>query len=387
MIEFYLNKKKEIYSKMLLILINILRKGNFLRTSLMIFCRKGEGKINIMKYFFINVIKWIPVSKILYGYFFGSDNVEAYFHKNIRASIGVKKKIYDEKITGFVIELGIAKNKYYIILKNKFIESYFFLSQKLLLKINKLKIRRGDLITINKNLGKISKLKINNYIELEKELIKKSFYYKILNFKDLDYFNLFAHGVIGDNHNTKIMISKIIARQVDIKILTWYLHGDAFLCIGFTIIDDFNIMLSGKINPIMNIPNLLIYPNIIIFSNLPMRLLVKKFNNKEYFFFSKYIKNFIILKKKKNFYKLIKNKIKNSIFSLAFLLLLFIVKNSINKLHCYKIILYGEELNHIIDRNMIRNYVNYINDDKKVRIYLNHWYKKINRNIISIIKS
>mmetsp|Transcript_27744 Transcript_27744/g.51773 ORF Transcript_27744/g.51773 Transcript_27744/m.51773 type:complete len:98 (-) Transcript_27744:26-319(-) len=97
------------------------------------------------------------------------------------------------------------------------------------------------------------------------------------------------------------MISKIIARQVDIKILTWYLHGDAFLCIGFTIIDDFNIMLSGKINPIMNIPNLLIYPNIIIFSNLPMRLLVKKFNNKEYFFFSKYIKNFIILKKKKNF--------------------------------------------------------------------------------------
>ena len=64
-----------------MILINILRRGNFLKISLMVFCKKGEGKINIMKYFFINVIKWLPISRISYNHFFVSDNIETYFRK------------------------------------------------------------------------------------------------------------------------------------------------------------------------------------------------------------------------------------------------------------------------------------------------------------------
>lgn len=112
-----------------------------------------------------------------------------------------------------------------------------------------------------------------------------------------------------DNYNTKILVSKIIAKQIDIKILTWHIYKNAFLCIGFTIVDDFDIMLSGKINSIINTSSFIMLPNIIIFSNISIKIFLHKYNSKEYFSFAKFIKNFIILKKKnKIFYTTIKNK-------------------------------------------------------------------------------
>lgn len=63
-------------------MINILRKGNFLRTFLIFFCNKGEGKKNIIKYFFTNIAKWLPISRILYNYcYIPYNNTDMYFQK------------------------------------------------------------------------------------------------------------------------------------------------------------------------------------------------------------------------------------------------------------------------------------------------------------------
>nr|BAS01407.1 hypothetical protein [Lotharella vacuolata] len=383
--KFFFNKKKEIYSKIILIIINILRKGNFLKISLIILCNKGEGRNNIIKYFFTHVIKWLPISRILYNYFFIlGDNIDEYFQKKFRKSIGVKKKMYNEKITGVIVSIGKTHNRYYIILKNKFYESFFYVSLKLFVKLNKLKIKNGDLISIDKNLGKINKLKMGNHFMMDKEIVKKSFYFKLLNFRDLDYFNFFTHGVINTDVYIKSIICKMVSRQIDIRVLFWHIRKIALLSIGFTLVDDLSIMFSRKKNLISDRFSFLICPNVILFSDTPIKIILKKFKNQ---IFDKFIKYYIFFKKKNIvFYKLIKKKYYIGLVSLGFILLMFLVKKTVDKFYCYNIIQLINFSNVRANKKTIRNYINISYDVNRIAFYYNFWHKKFRRNIIKTNK-
>ncbi|KAJ3269637.1 RuvB-like 2 [Terramyces sp. JEL0728] len=181
-----------------------------------------------------------------------------------RKSIGVRIKEETELIEGEVVEIqvdredtGVAAKTGKLTLKTTDMETVYDLGQKMIESLNKEKVTTGDVVTIDKASGKISKIgrsfaRSRDYDAMssdtrfvqcpEGELQKRKEVVHTVTLHEIDVINSRSQGFLALFSGDTGEIKQEVRDQINIKVAEWREEGKADLVPGVLFIDEVHML-------------------------------------------------------------------------------------------------------------------------------------------------
>lgn len=246
------------------IILKMIREGNLAGRAVLIAGQPGTGKTAIAMGMAKALGEDVPFTMMAGSEIFSLEmsKTEA-LTQAFRRSIGVRIKEETDIIEGEVVEIEIDKSVTSvgktgkIVLKTTDIETQYDLGQKMIEAIQKEKIMAGDVITIDKASGKITKLgrsfaRSSDYDALggnirfvqcpEGELQKRKEVVHTVTLHEIDVINSRQQGFLALFSGDTGEIKSEVRDQIDQKVAEWREDGRAEIVPGVLFIDEVHML-------------------------------------------------------------------------------------------------------------------------------------------------
>ncbi|KAI9293207.1 RuvB-like 2 [Neoconidiobolus thromboides FSU 785] len=247
------------------VVVRMIKEGKIAGRAIMIAGAPGTGKTAIAMGIAQDLGSDVPFTNISASEIFSLEmsKTEA-LTQAFRRSIGVRIKEETELIEGEVVEIQVDRNPTSavaktgkITLKTTDMETIYDLGQKMIEALNTEKIIPGDIISIDKSTGKISKLgksfsRSRDYDATgssvkfipcpEGELQKRKENIQVVSLHDIDVINSRSQGFLALFSGDTGEIKQEVRDQINIKIAEWKEEGKADILPGVLFIDEVHML-------------------------------------------------------------------------------------------------------------------------------------------------